>query len=66
MNPDGNQLGTRANANGVDLNRNFASKIGKLVARYIVGAPKSRSEMLQLKQEIKEIQVRDRGFMSIN
>lgn len=26
MNPDGNQLGTRANANGVDLNRNFASK----------------------------------------
>ncbi|MBD1572033.1 murein tripeptide amidase MpaA [Vibrio sp. S17_S38] len=26
MNPDGNQLGTRANANGVDLNRNFASQ----------------------------------------
>ncbi|MBD1577751.1 murein tripeptide amidase MpaA [Vibrio sp. S11_S32] len=24
VNPDGNQLGTRANANGVDLNRNFA------------------------------------------
>lgn len=26
MNPDGNQLGTRTNANGVDLNRNFASQ----------------------------------------
>ncbi|MFV0573905.1 MAG: murein tripeptide amidase MpaA [Vibrio sp.] len=26
MNPDGNQLGTRANANEVDLNRNFASE----------------------------------------
>lgn len=26
VNPDGNQLGTRSNANGVDLNRNFASK----------------------------------------
>ncbi|WP_026025864.1 murein tripeptide amidase MpaA [Vibrio rumoiensis] len=26
MNPDGNQFGTRSNANGVDLNRNFASQ----------------------------------------
>ncbi len=26
MNPDGCQLGTRANANGVDLNRNFATQ----------------------------------------
>ncbi|MGB2078651.1 MAG: murein tripeptide amidase MpaA [Vibrio sp.] len=26
MNPDGSQLGTRANANGVDLNRNFATQ----------------------------------------
>ena len=28
VNPDGNRLGTRANAHGVDLNRNFAEKWG--------------------------------------
>ncbi|WP_105901112.1 murein tripeptide amidase MpaA [Vibrio gangliei] len=48
MNPDGNQLGTRANANGVDLNRNFASnnwQDGGTVYRWSTHSPERDVEV---------------------
>lgn len=48
MNPDGNQLGTRTNANGVDLNRNFASnnwQAGGTVYRWSTHSPQRDVEV---------------------
>ncbi|GAM58850.1 gamma-D-glutamyl-meso-diaminopimelate amidase [Vibrio ishigakensis] len=45
VNPDGNQLGTRANANQVDLNRAFPTQSCAQVAMSIDGAPTVMSGM---------------------
>lgn len=45
VNPDGCQLGLRANANGVDLNRNFPPRTGKRAKRCIAGTVAQKSVM---------------------
>jgi protein MpaA len=43
VNPDGCQLGLRANARGVDLNRNFRRQTGAPEKRFIAGTAPPRS-----------------------
>lgn len=45
VNPDGCQLGLRANANGIDLNRNFPPPTGKRVKQFIAGIAARKSVM---------------------
>lgn len=56
VNPDGSQLGLRANANGVDLNRNFRQLTGKRVKLYIAGIVLRQNETWYCSQGMRQVQ----------
>ncbi len=61
VNPDGSQLGLRANANGVDLNRNFPAanwKAGETVYRWNSAAPERDVVLLTGMHQVQNLKLR--------
>lgn len=61
VNPDGSQLGLRANANGVDLNRNFPAanwKAGETVYRWNSAAPERDVVLLTGMHRVQNLKLR--------